>query len=167
MCFIDITRWCDYYNLFYTYGNVAFNCICELPFIFVLIRKKYIKQFQKTTIVSFIQNISEKNPKSFNFFFLFFFTDFVRKQLNLFFPQIISYANCSEVFLYILKLQVVFDGVILDGHIGLCGFLSANCVEQKMKNYTRIIYTYSRFKKKDKFGTLNFALSNLFAKLKI
>lgn len=34
-----------------------------------------------------------------------------------------------------------------------------------MKNYTRIIYTYSRFKKKDKFGTLNFALSNLFAKV--
>lgn len=35
-----------------------------------------------------------------------------------------------------------------------------------MKNYTRIIYIYSRFKKKDKFGTLNFALSNLFANLK-
>lgn len=66
--------------------------------------RSILNSFRKLQLVSFIQNISEKNPKSFNFFFLFFFTDFVRKQLNLFFPQIISYANCSEVFLYILKL---------------------------------------------------------------
>lgn len=35
-----------------------------------------------------------------------------------------------------------------------------------MKNYIRIIYIYSRFKKKDKFGILNFVLSNLFVNLK-